>query len=262
MKKIVLSVLVCLVGQLAAYAQWVTNGSNIYYNTGFVGLGITNPLVKLSISGDLNSERMTIYSSADPVVTLYHVNGTTTAPTPIVAGNNLGYYEFGGYDGTTSQRASWITGVATQAWTSTARGAGIAFSTTPDNSTTIAERMRIDQFGNVGIGTTNTQGYLLAVNGNAIFTKVVVKPYANWPDYVFVPGYKLAPLDSVSNYVRENGHLPGIVPADSVEKNGLDLGDNQTAMLKKIEELTLYIIQQNKEMADLKERVKNLETHN
>jgi hypothetical protein len=120
--------------------------------------------------------------------------------------------------------------------------------------------MRIDQFGNVGIGTTNTQGYALAVNGSAIFTKAVVKLYANWPDYVFLPEYRLPSLDSVSTYLRANHHLPEMPGADSVAKTGLDLGANQVVFLKKLEELTLYIIDQDKRIRELEEQNKQLRT--
>lgn len=106
--------------------------------------------------------------------------------------------------------------------------------------------------GTVGIGTTDTKGYKLAVNGSAIFTKAVVKSYANWPDYVFDKDYTLMPLDSVEAFVQANGHLPEIPSADEVSKTGIDLGDNQTKLLQKIEELTLYLINQSKVNAEQK----------
>jgi len=107
--------------------------------------------------------------------------------------------------------------------------------------------------GNVGIGTTNTQGYRLAVNGDAIFTKVKVKQYNTWPDYVFHPPYKLMPLIDLEKYIQKNKHLPDVPSAKEVEDNGLDLGDTQAIMLKKIEELTLYIIEINKKVEKLSE---------
>jgi len=99
--------------------------------------------------------------------------------------------------------------------------------------------------GAVGIGTTSTPGYGLAVNGAGIFTKVVVKAYP-WSDYVFDSAYKLAPLGNVEKFIKANHHLPDVPAADSVERNGIDLGGNQAVLLKKIEELTLYLIEQDK----------------
>ena len=109
-----------------------------------------------------------------------------------------------------------------------------------------SERMRITATGSLAIGTTNPQGYLLAVNGSAIFTSAWVKPNANWPDYVFRKDYPLPSLKSIAEYIRTNGHLPDIPSADSIAKRGIELGGSQASLLKKIEELTLYIIDQDK----------------
>ena len=102
--------------------------------------------------------------------------------------------------------------------------------------------------GSVGIGTTTTKGYKLAVNGSAIFTKAVVKLYSNWPDYVFDPGYQLPNLHEVESYIKKHQHLANVPTANDVEKSGIDLGANQALLLKKIEELTLYVIELNKKV--------------
>ncbi|HXO75062.1 MAG TPA: hypothetical protein VN824_07515, partial [Puia sp.] len=112
--------------------------------------------------------------------------------------------------------------------------------------------IRIDPSGHVSIGTPNAHNFSLAVNGPAIFTKAVVQLHSSWPDYVFQPGYHLPSLDSLSHFLQSNHHLPEIPSADSVAKNGLDLGDNQAQLLKKVEELTLYVIQQQKELEEVK----------
>jgi hypothetical protein len=115
--------------------------------------------------------------------------------------------------------------------------------------------------GNVSIGTSDSKGYKLAVNGSAIFTKVVVKPYP-WPDYVFHANYRLRPLNEVEEYIKQYGHLPEVPTAEEVEKNGLDVGDNQATLLKKIEELTLYVIEQNKKQQELNRKVNVLQEDN
>lgn len=108
--------------------------------------------------------------------------------------------------------------------------------------------------GNVAIGTDDTKGYRLAVNGDAIFTKVKVKPIGNWPDYVFQSTYRLRPLSELEQFIQQHHHLPEVASAEEVAQNGLDVGDSQATLLKKIEELTLYVIEQNKklEMQDQK----------
>ena len=108
--------------------------------------------------------------------------------------------------------------------------------------------------GNIGIGVDPGPSYKLAVNGGAIFTKVTVKPYP-WPDYVFDSSYRLARLDSVADFIRVNHHLADLPSADSVQRNGIDLGGNQAALLKKIEELTLYIIQQDKALQQARQQL-------
>ncbi len=108
--------------------------------------------------------------------------------------------------------------------------------------------------GNVSIGEYGDFGYKLMVNGNAIFNKVVVKTYP-WADYVFHKDYHLLPLDSVAKYIASNNHLPDMPSADSVAKAGIDIGANQALLLKKIEELTLYVIEQKKEIDELKRQV-------
>lgn len=116
-----------------------------------------------------------------------------------------------------------------------------------------------NNFGNVGIGTTDTKGYKLAVNGDAIFNRVKVKPYANWPDYVFGNDYQLPSLKDIETFIRTNNHLPDVPSALEVEKNGIDLGDNQTILLRKLEELTLYIIEQDKKAEQLQQRLNELQ---
>jgi len=81
--------------------------------------------------------------------------------------------------------------------------------------------------------------------------KVNVEYYNQWPDYVFEPEYKLTPLAEVEEFVDENKHLPGVPSASQVQKNGIDLGEMNAVLLKKVEELTLYIIDLEARMAEL-----------
>jgi len=112
--------------------------------------------------------------------------------------------------------------------------------------------------GTMSIGTTSTQGYSLAVNGKAIFTKAVVKLFANWPDYVFKTDYRLPSLGSLKTYIRTNGHLPEMPTAAEVSEKGIDLGANQALLLKKVEEMTLYIIHQDEKLTSQQEEIETL----
>jgi hypothetical protein len=105
-----------------------------------------------------------------------------------------------------------------------------------------------DSVDNIAIGTSDAKGYKLAVNGSAIFNTVKVKPTGSWPDYVFRKGYQLPGLGELEQYIQKYRHLPGVVAAREAEKNGVDVGENQAALLKKVEELTLYLIDENKQL--------------
>lgn len=110
--------------------------------------------------------------------------------------------------------------------------------------------------GNVGIGTPNPTEKL-AVNGTIRAKEIKVKA-SPWPDYVFNDDHQLMPLDSLASFVKENKHLPNIAPAKSVEENGVALGELNRQLLQKIEEMTLYLIQQNKGMKTLIQEIESL----
>jgi hypothetical protein len=122
-------------------------------------------------------------------------------------------------------------------------------TTSPNANASLDVNGNIFTNSKIAIGTTDMtkiNSYSLAVNGSAIFTKAVVKFNSAWPDYVFTQNYKLPELDSLEQYIKANGHLPEVPKAGEVETNGIDLGNNQALLLKKIEELTLVVIEQNK----------------
>lgn len=106
--------------------------------------------------------------------------------------------------------------------------------------------------GNVGIGTTDTKGYKLAIAGSVVAESVTVKLQANWPDYTFKNDYKLLPLKEVEAFINENSHLPEVPSEAEVKNNGINIAEINATLLKKIEELTLYVIQQQKEIDALK----------
>ncbi len=99
--------------------------------------------------------------------------------------------------------------------------------------------------GNLGIGTM-TPREKLSVNGN-IRAKEVKVEAANWPDYVFEEGYNVGTLEGLESYIKTNKHLPEMPSAREVEGNGIQLGEMNKLLLKKVEELTLYLIEQQKD---------------
>ena len=111
--------------------------------------------------------------------------------------------------------------------------------------------------GNLGIGTTTPQSKL-AVDGTITAQEVVVTQ-DGWPDYVFDDSYPLMPLDELEAAIRAAGHLPGIPSAKDVEAAGVGLGDMQSKLLLKVEELTLYMIELAKENDELRSRLAAIE---
>lgn len=120
--------------------------------------------------------------------------------------------------------------------------------------------------GSVGVGfeTTynagdyRTQGYKFAVKGNIIAEEVKIALYENWSDFVFEDSYKLPSLKDVEQHIKTYGHLKDIPSAAEIKENGFNLGEMDAKLLQKIEELTLYTIEQQKEIEELKNENKKL----
>lgn len=133
---------------------------------------------------------------------------------------------------------------------------------------------------NTGATVSSTVGFLAVGNFDAAYTmpasnsyrlivqdgiitekvKVALKSTADWADYVFEPSYKLMSLEKVEEFVKENKHLPNVPSAEDMSKNGLDVSQTSAKLMEKIEELTLYMIEMNKEIKALKaenEKLKN-----
>jgi hypothetical protein len=216
--------------QLSAQWDFTTNPGVGFCNTGKIGITTSTPGAELSLGEGthLGGKRLLVYENSSNVQSGFGIDMSGTSRELSL------FHSSSGVDG------------------------DISFGKYLESNSTYTENMRITGDGNVGIGTSDTKGYKLAVNGSAVFTKVVVKQYNNWPDYVFHTNYRLRPLSEVEQYINQNHHLPEVVAAEEVEKNGLDVVDNQAALLKKIEELTLYAIEQNKQMEAMKKEMAEL----
>ena len=120
--------------------------------------------------------------------------------------------------------------------------------------------------GRIGIGTTNTptiiggqniDSYRLFVAGGILTDEIRVR--TGWADYVFADDYQLPTLTEVGAYIDENGHLPNVPSAEQVEAEGIDIGEMTRIQQEKIEELTLYMIEMQKEIELLKAKLQTLE---
>ena len=132
---------------------------------------------------------------------------------------------------------------------------GLAFFTRgTDGPGPMYESMRITRNGAIGIGTSYPDAKL-TVNGDIHAKEVRVDLTVPGPDYVFEQDYDLPSLENIQNYIRKNKHLPEVPSAKEMGKNGIDLGLMNMLLLKKVEELTLHLIEQN-------DRIKRLEQEN
>jgi hypothetical protein len=221
---------------------WTISGNNIY-NTlpGYVGIG-TAPSFPLDVAGMIHSSYSLLVDQAN--------------------GANIGGW-FRGYANTSANvvvhgnQGNWV------AWWLTGSSGYMKLGNGGGNETWVGA-INIDQSNHVGINTQNTNGYTFNVNGTAVFDGVTVKNFSGnkpnatpWADYVFNKDYQLPSLSSLESYIRTNNHLPGVPTAAEVQKNGLDLAATQAKLLEKIEELTLYTIELQKQVDELKKKSTN-----
>jgi hypothetical protein len=212
---------------------------------GNVGLGTISPGKKIEISA---GDGATSMGDTNVALLLRNTNG-------YLSRSAIDFY--GNLPATNVWRYAAVEGLVT------GEGAGgdigaILFGTKASIvDTTLTERMRVDSTGNIGIGVSNPQSKL-SVNGKISASEVVVT--STPADYVFESGYRLAPLSEVAEYVRANHHLPDIPAGKEIEAKGVSLGDMQSKLLAKIEELTLHMIEMEKEDRALRERVAQMES--
>jgi len=223
------------------------NGADSWFQAygGNFGIGTTTPETPLHVVTSTQYNPSTALYGAKGALFLSHISGS------MVLGPYGPAISFSGIN--TGRRRAAIASVQT---TSDPDQVGLAFFTHPGTAASndeVIQVMVITHGGSVGIGTdTPANGYLLSVDGNVVCEEVLVETSSSWPDYVFEDDYELEKLDELESFIKTNKHLPDIPSAKEVEEKGFHLGDMQTRLVKKVEELTLYTIEQDKLIKDLK----------
>jgi hypothetical protein len=237
-----------------ANTQWTASGNNIYRSTGNVGIGTTWPLARLVVSHTASvNTKIAEFIDSENRKLFFVPKLSNSGYNPISSANDAGIF--------------WSDGSA-----SGGQNLNAGFVIAPHNGETTG--ISIDHQGNVGIGKKSSPLARLDVNGTVkasaieapsmsintmtISTLTVtsklwaaeieVTNLAGWKDYVFDDDYPLMPLSQVEAFILENRHLPGIPSEKEVMASGFNIAEMNAMLLQKIEELTLYVIELEKEI--------------
>lgn len=233
------------------YANMLAFGNNggvaLFTASGNLGIAIAKAgTTKLKFNVDYATENLGIGGSAVPRTNI-HFNSAVSGDTLKVTNTTTGHTATDGLDiRTTGLTAAIIN----------------RENSTLDFGTNNLSRMKILADGKVSIGNVTTPaGYRLYVEEGILAekVKVAVKSTGEWSDYVFAKDYKLTQLPEVEAYINEHQHLPGVPSAQDVVDNGVDMAKMDAKLLEKVEELTLHLIEMNKKMIEMQQKIDALE---
>ncbi|WP_276373025.1 hypothetical protein [Chryseolinea sp. H1M3-3] len=187
------------------------------------------------VSEPIPSSQLHIASNSDHAFTISRANGTTGFRILRNAQEGNFYFQIG------TGTSTWETKIKI----GEGEGANTKLIFIPDG-------------GNVLIGklTQVNPIYKLDISGSVRSNEIVVN--TTGADFVFDANYQLKELSEVEKFIKDNKHLPDIEPAKEMEKNGLELGKMDMKLLQKVEELTLYLIEQNKKIELLEKKIAEL----
>lgn len=279
MKKIYLLLLLFFTTSILMFAQ-IAGTTSLYEKNGKIGIGEIDPIYgKLSIKGTGPDEGIALWNNTGASTARIYVNSAEDVMHIVKGGNannglTINKDGWVGIRNTQPEARLEISGTGTLGTSSNfnSSNAIVKISNSDNNLHMIFDSnqimgmnadMTIDagvstnsndlilqyiSTGNVGIGT-NSPTHKLSVKGTIQAEEIIVE--TGWADYVFDDGYNLLSLAEVENHINKYGHLPNIPSEEKVKENGIGLGESNTLLLAKIEELTLYIIEQEKRITEL-----------
>ncbi|MES2458833.1 MAG: hypothetical protein V4594_24990 [Bacteroidota bacterium] len=211
--------------------------------------------VSFGVAGTSTNHDFTLYTNLTEkmrITTTGNIGiGTATPSEKLSVNGNIGVIDGGSFEILSSNTAVWANnkiltrGYSTQDYSELMVPGHIANTA----------NLRLLANGNVGIGTPSPTEKL-SVKGKIRAQEIKVET-SGWADFVFAKDYKLPSLQATEQHILANGHLPGIPSAAEVAKDGIELGEMNKKLLQKIEELTLYLIDKEKDIQNLKSMVKD-----
>jgi len=247
--------------------------SQLWDDGTFVGIGTTTPSAMLDVNGN------TRLGGTATVVNNFGVGGNSLlsgalnvsgntslgAALSVVGGTNLGSTLDVASSTTVGTNLSVGSSASVGTNLSVANNASVGNSLSVGVNATVGTNLSVGSSATIGtdarvngrviVGNpASTPGtHAMYVNGSIVATEVKVALQTNWPDYVFEPDYAMPNLAEWEQFISQNKHLPGVPSAAEVNQNGgIELGEMNRILLQKVEELTLLLIGQQKQIDALK----------
>ncbi|CAM1362402.1 hypothetical protein [Tenacibaculum xiamenense] len=237
-----------LITLIISFISYVAMSQNTFPSSGKVGVNTTLPQEELEVNGTTKMNQLIV--------------GNKTSLPPFIHA----WYEGGAYTNIFLNNSSQSEDRGL--WGISAVNGDFTIITEKDDFSAVNQAFKIVRgsginvdkvlfpIGNIGIGTDNPGLWKLAVNGKIRAKEIKVE--TGWSDFVFEDTYDLPTLEEVEDHIKSKGHLKDIPSAKEVETNGVLLGEMDSKLLQKIEELTLYMIELNKRVKTLEEENKIL----